>query len=179
MPVRYLWLLPFAMRWGRRVADLEGILGRLARHRVKFVVVGGFAAVAHGVTLITLDVDVCCPMTAANVLRIHESLSDLHPFHRFTPNHKPFAVDSNTAKGWKNINLQTDLGPLDVLGEVPGVGSYSQVRHRTRTVRLPFGPCRILDLDALIVAKTTAGRPRDKEAVVQLRAIRERKQRRR
>jgi len=160
------------------VADLEGILERLTRHHVKLVVVGGFAAVAHGVTLITQDVDICCPMTATNVCQIYEAVRDLHPFHRFTPKRLPFVIDKQTAKGWKNINLQTDFGPLDVLGEVPGVGFYSEVRKQSDTIRLPFGTCRILDIDALIIAKTTAGRPRDKEAVVQLRAIRGSKPRR-
>lgn len=39
--------------------DLEKLVQRLIEHNVGFVIVGGYAAIAHGVTLITFDVDVC------------------------------------------------------------------------------------------------------------------------
>ena len=42
-------------------------------------------------------------------------------------------------------------------------------------IELPFGRCRILALDALIEAKKAMERPRDKEAVLQLTAILEKK----
>ena len=42
-------------------------------------------------------------------------------------------------------------------------------------IELPFGRCRILAPDALIEAKKAMGRPRDKEAVLQLTAILEQK----
>jgi hypothetical protein len=38
--------------------DLESLLERLVRNRVAFVVVGGFAAVAHGVSLLTERVSI-------------------------------------------------------------------------------------------------------------------------
>jgi hypothetical protein len=40
-------------------ADLAGLLHRLAEYDVDFVVVGGFAAIVHGSTLVTQDIDVC------------------------------------------------------------------------------------------------------------------------
>ena len=42
-------------------------------------------------------------------------------------------------------------------------------------IELPFGRCRVLALEALIEAKKAMGRPRDKEAVLQLTAILEQK----
>ena len=42
------------------MGDLNSLLQRLIRHRVDFVVVGGYAAVAHGSSLVTMDVDICC-----------------------------------------------------------------------------------------------------------------------
>jgi hypothetical protein len=73
----------------------------LIRHRVEFVVVGGFAAVAHGVTLLT-------------------------------------------------------------------------VLAQSVEVALPGGPCRILAIDALVRAKQAMGRDKDRETILQLRAIQER-----
>ena len=46
--------------------NLEGLLERLLRHEVEFVVIGGYAAMAHGSTYVTFDVDVCTPLVRAN-----------------------------------------------------------------------------------------------------------------
>jgi len=39
------------------VQNLESLLERLVRSNVEFIVVGGFAAFAHGVSLLTQDID--------------------------------------------------------------------------------------------------------------------------
>ena len=49
--------------------NLSELVRRLIAEGVEFVLVGGFAAVAHGVTLLTRDVDVCCRFNEANLLR--------------------------------------------------------------------------------------------------------------
>jgi molybdopterin-guanine dinucleotide biosynthesis protein len=43
--------------------DFESLLSRLIDHHVDFVIVGGFAAVAHGSSLLTQDVDICCRLS--------------------------------------------------------------------------------------------------------------------
>ena len=73
-----------------------------------------------------------------------------------------------------NLYLDTDFGQLDCLGEVKGIGMYSKVYQRSVLLDLPFGPCRVLDIDALIRAKQAMDRPRDRAAIIQLRAIMER-----
>jgi hypothetical protein len=40
--------------------NLSELTRRLIASQVEFVLVGGFAAAAHGVTLVTRDVDICC-----------------------------------------------------------------------------------------------------------------------
>jgi hypothetical protein len=62
--------------------NLSELTRRLVEAQVEFVLVGGFAAVAHGVTLVTRDVDICCRFSEANLLRIQATLADLHPAHR-------------------------------------------------------------------------------------------------
>ena len=154
--------------------DLESLLDRLVRNRVAFVVVGGFAAVAHGVSLLTEDVDVCCRFTPANLLKLPAALADLHPVHRMTPGRLPLALTRQSCAGLKNLYLDTDYGQLDCLGWVKGVGDYDAVARRSVRIHLPFGPCRVLGIDALIRSKQAMDRPRDRAAIVQLRAIRER-----
>ena len=63
---------------------------------------------------------------------------------------------------------------LDCISEVLGVGDFDVVLGESLPVQLGFGECRILSLDALIRAKEAMNRPRDREAVVQLKAIKAR-----
>lgn len=154
--------------------DLESLLERLVRRRVAFVVVGGFAAVAHGVSLLTQDVDVCCRFSPHNLMKLQSALADLHPVHRLTPKRMPLMLTPETCTRLKNLYLETDYGQIDCLGEVKGIGDYNAVARRSILLTLPFGPCRVLCLEALILAKEAMDRPRDRAALVQLRALRTR-----
>jgi hypothetical protein len=156
------------------MSDLETLLKRLVANRVEFVIVEGYAAVAHGVTLVTRDVDICCRFSSKNLLNLQRAVRDLHPVHRQTPQQIPSEMTSKNCARWKNLYLKTDLGVLDCLSEVSGVGKFATVLKESVVVDLGFGKCRILKLEALIKAKEAMGRPHDKETVVQLREIQKR-----
>lgn len=136
--------------------------------------VGGFAAVAHGVTLLTQDIDICCPVTADNLMRLQAALADLHPVHRMPPERPPLHLTPETATEFRNLYLETDWGQLDCLGEILGVGDYNRVLAHSLEIELAGGPCRILTIDALVQAKQAMGRDKDRETILQLRAIQER-----
>ena len=72
--------------------------------------------------------------------------------------------------------LNTDLGILDCLSEVSGIGNYDQVLQRSIPHGLSYGEFRILSLDALIASKSAVGRDKDLEAVKLLRAVKEKKE---
>lgn len=59
--------------------NLSELTQRLIEARVEFVLIGGFAAVAHGVTLVTRDVDICCRFTKENLMRIQPMLEKCLP----------------------------------------------------------------------------------------------------
>jgi len=157
------------------VSALEILLTRLIEHKMEFVLVGGYAAAVHGVTLVTFDVDICCRFSPENLMRLQKALADLHPVHRMTPAKIPLKLTPEGCRGLKNLYLRTDYGPLDCISEVTGVGGFDAVKKQSVTIKLPSGACRILGIDALIRSKEAIGRPRDKETVLQLKAIRERK----
>jgi hypothetical protein len=153
--------------------DDRALLVRLSQCQAEFVVIGGICGVFHGVPLVTLDLDLCCPFTRDNLLRIQSSIQDLHPFHRMTPNKMPLQITDDLASRLKNLYLQTDLGVLDCLSEVKGIGDYASVLERSVAYRSSFGDVRMLNIDALITAKRAMGRQRDLEAVRLLEAIKE------
>lgn len=153
------------------MADLESLLARLTRNRVRYVVVGGYAAMAHGASRITQDIDVCCPFTPGNLMRLHQALRDLHPVHRMTPKRLPLVLSRETCQEFKNLYLDTDLGQIDCLSEIAGLGTYEAVRRSSDRVRLPWGSCRVLTLESLIRAKEAMPRPQDRVVLGELRAI--------
>ena len=153
--------------------DMDLLLQRLIKNNIEFVIVGGFAAVAYGVTIVTQDIDICCNFSTDNLLRLQEALADLDPLHRITTKRIPLELTAKKCPGLKNLYLSTDLGQLDCLGAITGVGDYEEVLKHSIEIELDIGKFRILTINALIKAKIAMGRPRDKEAVIQLNAIQE------
>ena len=70
-----------------------------------------------------------------------------------------------------NFTLDTDLGPLDILGEVAGLGSYKQVVTASEVIELFGMPIRVLTLEGLIASKRATGRPRNLEHLLELEAL--------
>lgn len=64
---------------------LSQLLQTLVEGEVEFVLVGGLAAVTHGTTLHTRDIDICCRFSPENLMRLQAVLADLNPRHRMTP----------------------------------------------------------------------------------------------
>jgi hypothetical protein len=150
--------------------NLSELMRRLITFQVECVLVGGFAAVAHGVTLVTRDVDICCRFSDANLMRIQKAFADLHPVHRSRPD-LPLELTPEQCSSLKNLYLKTDLGIIDCLGEILGVGNFEAVLKHSVEVELPCGKCRILDIDALIRAKEAMNRDHDRITVKYLKEI--------
>jgi len=153
------------------VSDINNILKRLCDADIDFVIVGGFAATLHGSSLLTRDLDVCAVLTRANVAKLRELLKDLHPAHR--ESRLSFLDNPGPGVDVRNLSLQTDLGPVDFLGNIAGIGDFDRVRANAIEVELFGRRCRVMSLDDLILAKQAIGREKDLRAVVELRAIRE------
>jgi len=158
--------------------DDQALLARLRDSGLDFVVIGGVCVVFHGAPLATFDLDICCPFGEENVRKIESALEDLHPYHRLTANKLPLELTRSAFGDLKNFDLQTDLGMLDCLSEVAGVGSFEAVFSRSVLANFSYGQFRFLDLEALIASKRAAGRERDLLALGSLLCIKERKDQR-
>jgi hypothetical protein len=154
----------------------QALLTRLKGSGLEFVVIGGVCVVYHGAAVATFDLDICCPFGEENVRRIEVAVQDLHPVHRLTANKLPLETTRSAFAGLKNLYLQTDLGKLDCLSEVAGIGKFENVLAQSAVANLGYGEFRLLSLDALIAAKSAVGREKDLEAVRLLQAIKERKE---
>ena len=155
--------------------DFERILTALRSAEVSFVIVGGVAATVHGSARLTSDVDVVYERSLANIERLVRAMAPLSPYLRGAPPGLPFRFDVETIRRGLNFTLATDAGPVDVLGEITGVGDYVAVLAVSEDVLLYGAKYRCISLDALIVSKRAAGRTKDLEAVAELELIRDEK----
>ncbi|MCG5054481.1 MAG: nucleotidyltransferase [Myxococcales bacterium] len=153
------------------VADFAGLLGALAAESVEAILIGGLAAQAHGAARLTQDVDMLYRRTSQNIDRLVAALSDKHPYLRGAPPGLPFRFDAATVHRGLNFTLTTDLGDLDLLGEMAGGGTYEQVLEQSMLISVFGYDVRVLSLSALIRAKRAAGRPKDFEAIAELEAL--------
>jgi hypothetical protein len=108
-------------------------------------------------------------------MRIQRALAGLHPVHRSRPD-LPLSLTPEQCASLKNLYLKTDLGIIDCLGEVLGVGSFDDVATHSVEVELPAGKCRVLDIDTLIQAKEAMNRDHDRITVKQLQEIKKQQQ---
>lgn len=151
--------------------EFLNLIERLVTNGVDFVIVGGVAGVVHGCTYVTQDVDICCDFSPANLFALQRAISDLNPVHRMTPKRKKLKLTEETCRHFKNLYLDTSEGQLDCLSFVDGVGDYSVAKEQSELIEVEDTKMRVLSLDALIRAKKAMNRPRDREAISQLEAI--------
>src|SRR3984885_10615955 len=110
---------------------LTEILRRLHDANVEFSLRGGLASRHYGATLVTEDVDVCARFTPENLRRVESAFKDFHPRHRLTANKLPLELTDKLCDRLKNICLTTDLGILDCLSQVAGVGDFDAVLRQS------------------------------------------------
>jgi predicted nucleotidyltransferase len=155
--------------------SLSAMWEQLARSGVRFVVVGGVAAIAQGSARDTHDLDVCYDPEPDNVAKVVRLLNAWHARLR-TPNGSgselPFVIDARTFRDSPGLTLETDLGWIDLMDRVTGIGDYAAVRAKSEAVTVGHVTLHVLTLDALIAAKRATGRRMDHEHLIELEALR-------
>ena len=146
---------------------LQGLTGA----RVRFVVVGGVAAAAHGSAHVTNDLDICYDLSAANIARLAALLAEWDAYPRGVERGLPFFMDERQFRTTPLMTLTTREGNIDVLDRVAGVGEFADVMKHS--VRFDGFGVRfsVLDLPELIAAKRAAGRPKDIAQLPELEAL--------
>lgn len=144
-----------------RFADLLKVLDE---HGVEYVLVGGVAANLLGAPLATYDLDIVHRRTADNVDRLLTALRSIHA-HYWEHRPRIREPDARLLLLPGHHSLQTDLGRLDVLGQVGANRSYEDLLGDC--VRVPLGgrELLVLGLAAIIETKRETGRPKDLAAL--------------
>ena len=148
------------------------LLSRLVRAEVDFVVVGGVAAVLHGAAYATRDLDIAAPINLENVRRLWSVVADLHPRWATVPRHPAVQESVETLATFRNFYFLTDLGRLDVLGEIPPIPSYEALKGSAIRMPLDGLTVAVISINHLLQIKESLNRPQDRLVAEQLRAIR-------
>jgi len=171
-----------ARRYGRAEAvetRFSVILGLLNHWRVKFIVTGGIAGLAHGLARATFDIDLVYARDATNVRRLIEALRAFTPRLRGASPEFLFSWDETTIDLGLNFALTTVLGDIDLLGELTGAGTYEEVLPHTAELEIFGQRCQCVTLERLIQIKRAAGRPKDFEMIAQMQALLEERRKQR
>jgi hypothetical protein len=164
--------------------DVPEIVRVLDRYHVRYVFVGGIAALAYGYSRLTADADVVPATDPGNLARIARGLRALgskvyaEPRRNdLRPDGSPPEVDDldfddpESLRGRLTWQFSTRAGQLDVLLVIDAAGGYDELaRHAVGT---EVAGLRILvaSLEDIIESKESVGRPKDLAALDELRAL--------
>lgn len=140
---------------------LPELLEPLIEQGVDFVVVGGMAGIAHGSSYPSFDLDIAYDRSPANLKRMVAALRSIGVTLRNAPADLPFQLDEQTLENGANFTFRTEFGDLDILGDVRGIRSYSEVRERAELKVIGGCEVAVASIDDLIAMKRAANRPKD------------------
>jgi predicted nucleotidyltransferase len=150
---------------------LEQVVELFTSHGVEFLIIGGQAESLFGSPRVTYDIDLCYRRTAANLSRLATALKVLKPTLRGAPPDLPFQIDAQSLALGSNFTFNTRLGPLDLLGWVEPLGDYDALVTHAEVYHFGATEVRTIALDDLIRVKEHIRRPKDRDSLFQLKAI--------
>ncbi len=152
---------------------INEILKILNAHKVKYVVIGGTAAIAQGSAHLTFDFDFCYATDNNNLENIVKALKPFHPNLRGADKDLPFIFDAKTLKMGLNFTFTTDIGDIDLLGEITELGNYDEVMKFSEIIELYGMQCNVLTIEGLIKSKKATARQKDEAIIKELEALQE------
>ena len=153
--------------------SLLQMLSGLEEVGIRYIMCGGVAGAAHGSRRVTDDLDILYDTSADNTRALASVLAGWHAYPREVEPGLPFIMDERTLQGAAVLTLTTDRGLLDLFREMRGVGTYERALRGSVAIDLDGSTVRTLNLEQLIAAKRAAARPKDREHLLELEAIRD------
>jgi len=152
-----------------RKFDPLGLLGILDRHRVAYIVIGGFGRVVQGAEEVTHGVDIVPSPKPDNLERLEAALEELEAV---TPDGHAASLDANGDDAV--LTFSTDRGELKVVQQPEGTRGYEDIRRAA--TREPLGrgirPA-VASVDDLARMLAALGRDEDQQKLRDLRRLAE------
>jgi 8-oxo-dGTP pyrophosphatase MutT (NUDIX family) len=150
--------------------QLIGYLRLLADAGVEYLIVGGVGAILQGTSVTTQDLDIMPEASPKNLDRLAAALS-LPTTEKKSASSTTYqahpVVLSLEFKTETTASFRTSYGVLDILMELPGVGTYDDAVRNANVYRLPEHDIelKVASLDDIITSKETADRAKDWRAM--------------
>jgi hypothetical protein len=158
--------------------DPQQIVETLARHRVRYVLIGALAARLQGFPRVTADADLTPASDAINRQSLAGALRELEAriFTEGVPEGLAFDCTGAALGKARTWNLVTSAGRVDVLFEPAGTAGYDDLSRRA--VRFEVFGVELLaaSLEDILRSKQASGRPQDQQDVIVIREMLRRKQ---
>jgi hypothetical protein len=156
----------------RRPQQTSRLLRVLLDAGVDFVLIGGVAAIVHGASRMTQDVDIAIAFSEASLSSLLEALRPFNPRHATRPELSLLDDPIEHLTEFRLLLIETELGRLDAMPEVKPLGKVEGLPYVQREVF--ERSCKVLTAQALIEVKQHVGRPKDLEVAIELEAALER-----
>lgn len=156
--------------------DPVGICRIINEEGVRYVVLGGFAAIVHGSALPTEDIDLLPSRDDENLERLARALTRLNAAIRTSDGPVQTRLDAGFIKNIPNmLNLTTDLGDMDLVFKPAGpLNGYEQWNENAVLAQLEPGLIiAAASIDDVIESKTRANRPKDLRSLPYLESLRD------
>ena len=141
--------------------DLSALLEGLIEADIKFILVGGLAAVVQGAPVTTMDVDIVHNQSSENISKLFAFLKSIGAFYR-RPDDKVIEPKEEDFSRMGHALFTTRLGPLDVLAVIEEGKTYEDLLEHTVEIEFRGHTIRVLGLKMLIELKRTSKDPKDK-----------------
>jgi len=158
----------------------DEILATLDRHDIRYVLIGGLAAILYGAPHVTTDVDIVPEEGPRNLQRLSDALTELGARIRVAGEDEgvPFGHDAASLARVRVWNLVTDRGNLDIAFVPSGTSGYDDLRRDAATIEVRGIQVPVASLADVIRSKEAAGRERDRAILPVLRELLDRQRER-
>ena len=153
--------------------DPQRIIETLARHRVRYILIGALAARLQGFPRVTADADLTPASDPANRRSLAEALRELDAriFTEGVPEGLPFDCTGSLLGNTPTWNLITSAGRVDIFFEPAGTEGYEDLARGA--VRFQAFGVELLaaSLEDILRSKQATGRPQDQQDAIVIREM--------
>ena len=149
----------------------EEIFACLDRYAVRYVLIGGLAAVLQGSPLATFDADICPARDSDNLRRLADALEELEARIRTsdTAEGVSFSRDASFLANVEVLNLVTRFGDLDLSFRPSGTDGFDDLGARSVAILIQGFQVQVAALEDVVRSPEAANRPKDQRTLPLLR----------
>jgi hypothetical protein len=153
--------------------DPERLVSVLAKHKIRYVMIGAMAARLYGFPRMTADADITPARDRENLKRLAAALKELDArvYTEGVPEGLVFDVSDRALERANVWNLVTRAGRLDIVFAPSGTDGYPDLAANAVAFRVFGVRIEAARLEDILRSKEAADRPQDRQDAVLIREM--------